>query len=280
MCRLALQAPVQHTYVDDLLRMYIVIICFLSTIHPSTNYIMISSKGMCWRPRTANKTSTNHYNQRPTQYRAVPPQALPNKHSQQTDNDDDDVRLDEEDVNEGTSCLIINPINPISRTQLQNELQLRHKRLAVFVEFEQYTHAAKERDAIQALLLRERVNNSRTPSVLYPVGTVVRHRIKAFRGVIVGYDLHCRAPPDWIANNVDGLPNGCAQPFYHVLCDVRDQSSGEVLYVAQDNVVGVRRAAAARRPIEHPLITQYFIDYLEGSYIPNNSLRSRYPDDV
>lgn len=232
--------------------------------------MILSSKGVCWRPRASIHKHQLHQLQH---HRA--PQALHSNHPQ---SNTDDVREQHIDSLSPPSSLYQRPSH---QTQTLNiELQLRQKRLAVFLEFEQFGHAAAERDAIQALLLKQRVNTISTRPVLYPVGTLVRHRIKAFRGVIVGYDLHCRAPPDWIiSNNVDGLPHGQQQPFYHVLCDVRDQSSGEVLYVAQDNLVGMR-AAAARRPIEHPLLEQYFIDYLEGSYIPNSTLRSQYLDDV
>lgn len=149
----------------------------------------------------------------------------------------------------------------------------------VFLEFENFELAATERDAIHALMLRQRTAElaARCSTPHYPVGTVVRHRIKGFRGVVVGHDLHCRAPPDWVADNaVDRLPSGRLQPFYHVLCDVRDHAPGEVLYVAQDNLVGMRSA----RPIEHPLTGQYFTQFFDGSYIPNHALRLRYPDDV
>lgn len=212
------------------------------------------------------------HQQRPLPHRRA--QHIARGHSGKYNPNNDQTAHGEVCICKEASCLLARH----QQQTLAAELQLRQKRLAVFLEFEHYELAAAEQQLIHTLLLRQRIAAARnTPAPLYPVGTVVRHRIKAFRGVVVGYDLHCRAPPDWVHDNaVERLPNGQAQPFYHVLCDVRDHAPGEVLYVAQDNVVGVR----SPRPIEHPLMEQFFTNFLQGTYIPNHALRLRYPNDV
>lgn len=117
-------------------------------------------------------------------------------------------------------------------------------------------------------------------SVLYSVGQVFTHRASGYRGVIIGWDTACKAGDKWVAaTRTDALPHGTAQPFYHVLVDVRDRPDARIAYVAQDNVEllptpravaereaasavaagsGDASAAAAEGIVIHPLLTRYF----------------------
>ncbi|KAG2438376.1 hypothetical protein HYH02_010831 [Chlamydomonas schloesseri] len=55
--------------------------------------------------------------------------------------------------------------------------------------------------------------------VLFPVGTMMQHRVYGYRGVIVDWDPRCDMDEEWIRHmGVDRLPGGGrAQPFYRVL---------------------------------------------------------------
>ncbi|PNW76254.1 hypothetical protein CHLRE_12g541904v5 [Chlamydomonas reinhardtii] len=63
-------------------------------------------------------------------------------------------------------------------------------------------------------------------AVLFPVGTMVQHRVYGYRGLIVDWDPACAMDEHWIRQmGVDLLPGGGrAQPFYRVL--VSAASSG------------------------------------------------------
>ncbi|BFZ56327.1 hypothetical protein PYCC9005_003372 [Savitreella phatthalungensis] len=104
----------------------------------------------------------------------------------------------------------------------------------------------------QDTFLRTRLNDVavRTPKrrheqpreILHTVGTVFRHRLFGYYGVITGWDAFCDQTENWIVQmRVDSLPYGRYQPFYHVL--VADES---VRYVAQENVLPLAKPRVAR----------------------------------
>jgi hemimethylated DNA binding protein len=73
--------------------------------------------------------------------------------------------------------------------------------------------------------------------VKYTPGTVFKHRLFGYRGVIMGATPVCEASEQWMQQmRVDELPGGRKQPFYWTLVDVRDRPV-QTTYVAQSNVV-------------------------------------------
>jgi F-box protein 21 len=55
-------------------------------------------------------------------------------------------------------------------------------------------------------------------SVKYRVGQIFKHKRYRYFGIITGWDRSCVQEEDWIQQmNVDALPNGRNQSFYHVL---------------------------------------------------------------
>jgi F-box protein 21 len=51
----------------------------------------------------------------------------------------------------------------------------------------------------------------------------VGHKTDGYIAVIIGIDETCTASEDWIEqNNIDGLPGGRMQRFYHLLPDLAD----------------------------------------------------------
>lgn len=66
--------------------------------------------------------------------------------------------------------------------------------------------------------LRQRNTPAAKNGVKYKIGQVFRHKRYAYTAVITGWDIECGMTSDWIANNnVDDLPGGRNQSFYHVL---------------------------------------------------------------
>ena len=70
---------------------------------------------------------------------------------------------------------------------------------------------------------------SRQAEIQFAVGQCLRHRKFGYRGVIVGWDAVCMQPEEWCETmKVDELPQGRAQPFYHVLVDGRDRPGEQI----------------------------------------------------
>ena len=66
----------------------------------------------------------------------------------------------------------------------------------------------------------------------YRVGDYFRHKRYEYLAAITGWDDECRAGEQWIRSmDVERLPNGRGQPFYHVIVD--DESER---YVAEENI--------------------------------------------
>lgn len=115
-------------------------------------------------------------------------------------------------------------------------------------------------------------------SVHYRVGTLFRHARFQYLAAISGWDHRCRANGQWIAQmNVDALPNGRGQPFYHVL--VEDET---IRYVAEENIVPINvDGGEAGEPNEGLLMIAGRCfkrwDATEGMFVSN--VRDQYPDD-
>lgn len=57
-----------------------------------------------------------------------------------------------------------------------------------------------------------------TKAVKYKIGQMFQHKRYGYIGVIIGWDPKCAAGEQWIVQmNVDSLPNGRTQSFYHIL---------------------------------------------------------------
>ena len=96
------------------------------------------------------------------------------------------------------------------------------------------------------------------PSLYYEIGTIVKHRLYGYRGVVVAYDLDCAAGDKWYFSNKTQPAK--SQPWYHVL--VHD-SGGLSTYVAQSNL----QEDPTQAPVEHPRISCYFAELKNGRYL-------------
>jgi heat shock protein HspQ len=99
-----------------------------------------------------------------------------------------------------------------------------------------------------------------TTDVLFRVGQIVHHLRYGYRGVVVGYDHTCQADEDWYTFQVQGkgYEPDKSQPWYQVLVD----GSSNQTYVAQQNL----EPGASGRPIEHPLVSHFFVEFRNGCY--------------
>jgi len=109
--------------------------------------------------------------------------------------------------------------------------------------------------------------------VVHDLGQCMRHKKAGFTGVVVGWDATCAKSEEYCtANEVDLLPGGRQQPFYHVFVHGR----GEIAYVAQEEVV-----ATPPRAIDHPQFGEFFhteaADEESGVWKPKRTLREWYP---
>ncbi len=98
------------------------------------------------------------------------------------------------------------------------------------------------------------------PVPRFAPGQLVQHRRYGYRGVVVDFDLACRADDAWYQKN-QTQPDR-EQPWYHVLVD----GSTVVTYAAESSL----EADTSEQPIHHPLVPQLFEGFLGGRYERNN----------
>lgn len=91
-------------------------------------------------------------------------------------------------------------------------------------------------------------------------GQLVRHKRYGYRGVIVEFDSHCRAPEEWVQSN-QTQPDR-AQPWYHVLV----HGATSVTYAAQTSL----DEDPSGERVEHPLVDQFFESFEGGHYVRND----------
>ena len=106
--------------------------------------------------------------------------------------------------------------------------------------------------------IRDISQNGREPK--YQRGQVVRHKRYGYRGVIVDFDLECRADEQWYQSNQSQPDRG--QPWYHVLVHDTDGTT----YAAEENL----REDASGKSVAHPLIARFFNGFVAGRHIRND----------
>ncbi len=89
----------------------------------------------------------------------------------------------------------------------------------------------------------------------FEVGQAITHRHYAYRGVVIGIDLECRASDEWYHNNRTQPRRD--QPWYNVL----DQN-GRERYVAEENM----RVDPSNEALDNPVIASVFPTFVNGRY--------------
>ncbi|GAA5897706.1 hypothetical protein JCM6882_000073 [Rhodosporidiobolus microsporus] len=123
--------------------------------------------------------------------------------------------------------------------------------------------------------------------IKWRIGTVFHHRLFNYVAVIRGWDYKCEASEQWIQQmQVDRLPFGRNQPFYHVI--VEDGSSR---YVASENIT-IPPPAANGDNICDSAVPVLLLDESIGRYfcrrerneegrwvfVPSKEVEAEYPD--
>ena len=91
----------------------------------------------------------------------------------------------------------------------------------------------------------------------YSLGQIIHHLRFDYRGVIVDVDATFQGTEEWYREMAKSKPPR-DKPWYHVLVD----QSFTMTYVAERNL----EADPSPKPINHPLIDQYFNRFEKGSY--------------
>ena len=91
----------------------------------------------------------------------------------------------------------------------------------------------------------------------YSVGQIIHHLRFDYRGVIVDVDAIFQGTEEWYREMAKSKPPR-DKPWYHVLVD----QSFTMTYVAERNL----EADLSPKPINHPLVDQYFSRFEKGSY--------------
>ena len=96
---------------------------------------------------------------------------------------------------------------------------------------------------------------------LYHLGQIVRHRRYGYRGVVVAFDLTCKADEAWYQSNQTRPDRN--QPWYHVLVD----DSCHTTYAAQTSLEADEHPAT----ITHPYLKHFFSDFTGDRYVRNDN---------
>jgi heat shock protein HspQ len=98
-------------------------------------------------------------------------------------------------------------------------------------------------------------------SPLFRPGQLIKHRRYGYRGVVVDFDLECKAGEDWYQSN-NTKPEKM-QPWYHVL--VHDSTS--TTYAAQTSLI----PDESTDKIHHPWLDYFFEGFEDGWYLRNDT---------
>lgn len=96
----------------------------------------------------------------------------------------------------------------------------------------------------------------------FSIGQIIHHLKFDYRGVIIDIDSNFQGSEEWYQEMALSKPPR-DKPWYTVLVDKSDS----VTYVAERNL----EKENSKKPIEHPLIKEFFKDFKSGFYIINFS---------
>ena len=92
----------------------------------------------------------------------------------------------------------------------------------------------------------------------FSIGQIIHHLRFDYIGVIIDVDASFQGTEEWYLEMARSKPPQ-DKPWYHVLVD----QSASMTYVAERNL----EAEPSPRPIQHPLIDQYFSRFEIGRYL-------------
>jgi len=92
----------------------------------------------------------------------------------------------------------------------------------------------------------------------FSIGQIIHHLRFDYRGVIIDVDTNFQGSEEWYLEMAKSKPPR-DKPWYHVLVDQTNSAT----YVAERNL----EKAKSLKPIQHPLIEQYFSSLDNGYYL-------------
>ena len=104
------------------------------------------------------------------------------------------------------------------------------------------------------------------PEARFSPGTLIRHRLFDYRGVVYDVDPVFMGTEDWYQQVARSRPPK-DRPWYHVLVD----EAAHTTYVAERNLV----ADEGGRPITHALLQTFFARFENATGMSNFSARAR-----
>ena len=105
-------------------------------------------------------------------------------------------------------------------------------------------------------------------STQFSIGQVVRHRVYAFRGVIVDVDPEFNNTEEWWLAIPEEVRPRKDQPFYHLLAE--NESTAYEAYVSEQNLL----IDDSGEPVNHPQVAEVFGEFLGTSYALPHSYRN------
>ena len=99
-----------------------------------------------------------------------------------------------------------------------------------------------------------------SPPARFKCGQLVKHRRYGYRGVVIEFDTHCKAPQSWYQSNKTRPEK--MQPWYHVLV----HGSNQITYAAQTSL----EADGSGQSVEHPLVEVFFAEFTGQAYVRND----------
>ena len=94
----------------------------------------------------------------------------------------------------------------------------------------------------------------------FAIGTIVKHKIHPFRGVIFDVDPTFSNTEEWWNSIPKNYRPKKDQPFYHLLAE--NDTSYYVAYVSEQNLL----PDDSGDPVEHPEVSELFENLSDGKY--------------
>ena len=105
-------------------------------------------------------------------------------------------------------------------------------------------------------------------STQFSIGQVVKHRLYAFRGVIVDVDPEFNNTEEWWLAIPEEVRPRKDQPFYHLLAE--NETTAYEAYVSEQNLL----IDDSGEPVNHPQVAEVFGEFLGTSYALPHSYRN------
>ena len=105
-------------------------------------------------------------------------------------------------------------------------------------------------------------------STQFSIGQVVKHRLYAFRGVIVDVDPEFSNTEEWWLAIPEEVRPRKDQPFYHLLAE--NETTAYEAYVSEQNLL----IDDSGEPVNHPQVAEVFGEFLGTSYALPHSYRN------